>query len=91
MERKDSFAVSACRDCECWQAQDIRKLKRISGLAGSVRRDPSAMGIGKSELLRGNLAGWRPKRTGEASRMVCRLEEAGAVAAPLRFRCLGIR
>lgn len=52
-----------------WQGQDKKTLKRINLLIESARRTPFE-GIGKPELLVGNLAGFWSRRIDEANRLV---------------------
>ncbi len=85
MPMKVTFTSYAWDEYLHWQTQDPRTLKRINELIESIRRDPAGRGIGKSELLRGNLAGWRSKRIDAVNRMVYRIEGEAIVIAQLRF------
>jgi toxin YoeB len=82
---KIAFTTYAWEDYQYWLAQDAKTLKRINELIESIRRDPAGRGLGKSELLKGNLAGWRSKRIDGANRMVYRIEGETLVIAQLRF------
>ena len=85
MSMKVAFTSYAWDEYLYWQTQDPRTLKRINELIDSIRRDPAGRGIGKTELLRGNLSGWRSKRIDAANRMVYRIEGEAVVIAQLRF------
>jgi len=52
-----------------WQGQDKKTLKRINLLIESARRTPFE-GIGKPELLVGNLTGFWSRRIDDANRLV---------------------
>ena len=82
---KIAFTTYAWEDYQYWLAQDAKTLKRINELIESIRRDPAGRGLGKSELLKGNLAGWRSKRIDGVNRMVYRIEGETLVIAQLRF------
>ncbi len=82
---KIAFTTFAWEDYQYWQTQDAKTLNRINELIESIRRDPAGRGIGKSEILKGNLAGWRSKRIDSVNRMVYRLDGDTLVIAQLRF------
>ena len=82
---KVAFTIYAWEDYQYWQTQDAKTLKRINELIESIRRDPAGRGIGKSELLKGSLAGWRSKRIDGVNRMVYRIDGGTLVIAQLRF------
>ena len=52
-----------------WQTQDKKTLKRINALIKDIQRSPYE-GIGKPELLRGNLSGLWSRRIDETNRIV---------------------
>lgn len=52
-----------------WQTQDKKTLKRINALIKDILRSPY-QGIGKPELLRGNLSGWWSRHIDETNRIV---------------------
>jgi len=58
-----------------WQAGDRKMLKRIPTLIKDIQRGDDG-GIGKPELLRGDLSGWASRRINEEHRLVYRVVEA---------------
>lgn len=67
-----------------WQTQDKKILKRINQLLKDIRRNPFE-GIGKPELLRGNLTGFWSRRIDSEHRLVYAVEEETV----LIFSCRG--
>jgi toxin YoeB len=58
-----------------WQAGDRRILKRINALIKDIQRGDDG-GIGKPELLKGDLSGWASRRINEEHRLVYRVVDA---------------
>lgn len=58
-----------------WQADDRKILKRINTLIKDIQRGDSG-GIGKPELLKGDLSGWASRRINEEHRLVYRTDDA---------------
>lgn len=58
-----------------WQASDRRILKRINMLIKDIQRGDNG-GIGKPELLRGDLSGWASRRINGEHRLVYRVVDA---------------
>ena len=63
----------AWEDYEYWQKQDRKVLKRINQLLKDIDRN-GYDGIGKPEMLTGNLAGYCSRRIDECNRIVYRIE-----------------
>jgi toxin YoeB len=61
-----------------WQIQDKKTLKRINALLKDIDRDPYS-GIGKPELLKGNLSGWWSRRIDDFNRIVYHVENGQLV------------
>lgn len=78
------FVPDAWADYCWWQGQDRKTLKRINSLIDAAGRDPFS-GIGKPELLVGNLSGYWSRRIDEANRLVYRATEAELVIVACRF------
>ena len=57
-----------------WQVQDKKTLKRINVLIRDIERG-SFDGIGKPELLRGDLSGFWSRRIDDTNRLVYRIRE----------------
>lgn len=55
-----------------WQTQDRKLLKRINALLKDIQRGDDK-GIGKPELLKGDLSGWASRRINEEHRLVYRV------------------
>jgi toxin YoeB len=58
-----------------WQTYDRKILKRINTLIKDIQRGDDG-GIGKPELLKGDLSGWASRRINEEHRLVHRIAEA---------------
>ena len=58
-----------------WQTNDPKILKRINTLIKDIQRG-EATGIGKPELLKGDLTGWASRRITEEHRLVYRSTDA---------------
>lgn len=58
-----------------WQTSDRKTLKRINALIKDILRGDDG-GIGKPELLRGDLAGWASRRIDQEHRLVYRIVDA---------------
>ena len=62
----------AWEDYLYWQTQDKKTLKRINQLLQDVERNGNN-GIGKPELLKGDLSGFASRRIDETNRLVYRM------------------
>lgn len=69
-------SANAWEDYLYWQDNDRTVLRRINALLHDIRRSPFA-GVGKPEPLRGDLAGWWPRRITGDHRLVYRARETG--------------
>lgn len=69
MTRKLAFDSNGWEDCDYWQTQDRKTLKRVNQLINDVLRDPFA-GIGKPEPLRHILSDAWSRRIDDANRLV---------------------
>ena len=58
-----------------WQIGDRKILKRINTLIKDIQRGDDG-GIGKPELLKGDLSGWASRRINEEHRLVYRVVDA---------------
>ena len=70
------FSDRAWTDYLHWQAHDAKRLARVNVLILECRRTPFH-GTGKPEPLKGDLAGFWPRRITEEDRLVYRVEGAG--------------
>jgi toxin YoeB len=57
-----------------WQTQDKKTLKRLNEIIKDISRNGNA-GIGKRELLTGDMSGWWSRRIDEKNRLIYRLLE----------------
>ena len=51
-----TFSTEAFEDYKEWQIQDKKTLKKINQLIKSIEREGVLSGIGKPEILKGNLS-----------------------------------
>lgn len=68
------FSVEAWEDYLYWQGQDKKTLQRINELLKDIARNGSFVGIGKPELLKGDLSEFWSRRIDERHRLVYRVE-----------------
>lgn len=69
MTRQLVFMPDAWDDYLYWQGQDRKTLKRINQLIQDTTRNPFD-GVGKPELLTGNLSGYWSRRIDNTNRLV---------------------
>jgi toxin YoeB len=62
----------AWRDYLYWQNQDRKTLKKINQLMEEIMRTGDK-GLGKPELLSGDMSGWRSRRIDEKNRLIYRI------------------
>ncbi|RZU49010.1 toxin YoeB [Krasilnikovia cinnamomea] len=67
---------SAWDEYVAWQAEDRRVLRRVNELIRDIRRGNDG-GIGKPELLKGDLSGWSSRRINQEHRLVYRTTASG--------------
>jgi toxin YoeB len=67
------WADKAWDDYLYWQSQDKKTLRRINLLIKDIERNGND-GIGKPELLKGDLSGWCSRRIDEENRLIYRIE-----------------
>ena len=68
------WADEAWDDYVDWQTEDKKTLKRINLLIKDSERNGYS-GIGKPEMLKGNLSGWCSKRIDDTNRFVYRIKD----------------
>lgn len=71
---------TAWEDYLYWQTQDKKTMKRINALIKDIQRNLYD-GIGKPELLKGNLSGWWSRRIDGENRIVYREKEGAVIIA----------
>ena len=69
---KIDFTETGWSDYIYWQGQDKKTLKQINRLIEDIERN-GYDGIGKPEVLRGNLSGLHSRRIDEVNRLVYRI------------------
>ena len=74
MVRKLAWTQEAWADYIHWQRQDTKTLQRINRLVKASLRDPHS-GIGKPELLKGDLSGLVSRRIDHANRLVYAVDD----------------
>jgi toxin YoeB len=67
------FKEEAEQDLEYWYRTDKKVVRKIEGLLNSMKITPFA-GIGKPELLKGNLSGYWSRRIDKKNRIVYSVE-----------------
>jgi toxin YoeB len=79
-----TWTLAAWSDCEHWQGQDKKTLRRINGLLKDCLRHPFE-GIGKPEPLRENLSGYWSRRIDDTHRLVYAVDGAALVVIACRY------
>ena len=80
------FTPAAWADYVWWQSQDRKTLKRINALIDAATRTPFE-GIGKPEMLVGDLSGFWSRRIDEKNRLVYAVDAKGAAKVLTVISC----
>ena len=83
MTRLICFTPTAWEDYIYWQSQDCKTLRRINILINAAAREPFE-GIGKPELLLGNLSGFWSRRIDDTHRLIYAVEDTQVVIIACR-------
>jgi toxin YoeB len=67
------WSDQAWADYVYWQTEDKKTLKRINLLLKDIDRNGND-GIGRPELLKGDLSGWTSREIDEKNRLVYKIE-----------------
>ena len=68
-----NFKEDAWSEYLYWQKQDKKTLKRINDIIKDLERNGNK-GIGKAEMLKGNLSGYWSRRIDEKNRIIYTIE-----------------
>ncbi|MER6362047.1 Txe/YoeB family addiction module toxin [Kitasatospora sp. NPDC001527] len=68
-----------------WPASNRKAAQRIARLIGGIQRDPFS-GTGRPEPLKGDLAGYWSRRSGDEHRLVHRADGKGVKILKARYR-----
>ena len=80
------FSETAWKDYLYWQKQDKKVLKRINKLIRDIIRNPeSSEGIGRPEILKGDLGGYYSRRLAREHRLVYTIKGKRLIIAQCRF------
>ena len=86
---KIAFSTSGWEDYVYWQQTNKKVLKRINLLIKDIVRNPNDdNGIGKPEMLKGNLSGYFSRRITDEHRLVYKIENDYLIIAQCRFHYL---
>lgn len=78
------FEETAWEDYLYWQSYDKTMLKKVNALIKAIKREPFT-GIGKPELLKGNLSGFWSRRINHEHRIVYALENHQLIIVQCRY------
>lgn len=78
------WSDDAWEDYLYWQSQDKKTLKRINQLIQDIERNGCAIGIGKPEILTGDLQGEFSRRINDKDRLVYHVENGKLFIAHCR-------
>jgi len=79
-----SWTDESWSDYLYWQTQDKKTLKRINKLITDVKRSPFE-GIGKTEPLKENLAGFWSRRIDDTNRLIYAIDENAITIISCRY------
>ncbi|BDY12738.1 Txe/YoeB family addiction module toxin [Hydrogenimonas cancrithermarum] len=81
-----AFSDIAWEDYLHWQQTNKKVLKRINLLIKDITRNPQDNhGLGKPEMLKGNLAGYFSRRITDEHRLVYKVDGDCLIVAQCRF------
>lgn len=78
------FSRQAYREREWWKRHDRRVHGKIDELLRDIAKSPFS-GLGKPELLRGNLSGWWSRRITGEHRLVYQIRAGTIFVAQCRY------
>lgn len=79
-----SWTQDAWEDYEYWQKTSKEKVKQISKLIKTIKRDPFE-GIGKPEPLKHDLAGYWSRRIDQEHRLVYEVQDDAIIIVQCRY------
>jgi toxin YoeB len=82
--RKILLEDNAIEDFEFWSKNDLKILKKIAELFIAISKNPFE-GIGKPELLKGNLTGYWSRRINEEHRIVYAVDKDKITVISCRY------
>ncbi len=82
--RKILLEDNAIEDFEFWSKNELKTLKKIAELFVAIAKNPFE-GIGKPELLKGNLTGYWSRRINEEHRIVYAVDQEKIVVISCRY------
>lgn len=78
------FADTGWEDYLYWQTEDHKTLRKINQLINDIARNGNE-GIGKPELLRGNLSGYWSRRINDKDRLIYKIDENNIYILACRY------
>jgi toxin YoeB len=82
--RKILLEDNAIEDFEFWSKSDLKTLKKIAELFIAISKNPFE-GIGKPELLKGNLTGYWSRRINGEHRIVYAVDSEKIIIISCRY------
>jgi toxin YoeB len=82
--RKILLEDNAIEDFEFWSKNDVKTLKKIAELFIAISKNPFE-GIGKPELLKGNLTGYWSRRINGEHRIVYAVDNEKIIIISCRY------
>jgi toxin YoeB len=82
--RKILLEDNAIEDFEFWSKNDVKILKKIAELFIAISKNPFE-GIGKPELLKGNLTGYWSRRINGEHRIVYAVDKDKIIVISCRY------
>ncbi|MBR1437464.1 MAG: Txe/YoeB family addiction module toxin [Synergistaceae bacterium] len=70
---KPLFSEDAWNDYMYWLSQDRKTISKINTLIKDIMRNGTSKGLGKPEILKGDMSGYYSRRINEQDRLIYRL------------------
>ncbi|MFI5932519.1 Txe/YoeB family addiction module toxin [Actinoplanes sp. NPDC051494] len=83
--KRIAWTLDAWDEYLSWIADDRQMARRINTLIKDIVRADGDSGIGKPELLRGDLAGWSSRRINQEHRLVYQVVDDELVIGSCRY------
>ena len=76
---KPLFSEDAWNDYMYWLSQDRKTISKINTLIKDIMRNGASKGVGKPEILKGDLSGYYSRRINEQDRLIYRMIEGDII------------
>lgn len=81
---KKVFTENGWQDYLFWENEDKKTLKKINKLIQDIERNGNS-GLGKPELLKGDLSGYWSRRINDKDRLIYKIDETSIYILACRY------